>query len=520
MMGRDFPPGGCIRHIDCQEDDGKPCEDNIRVLPTKRDKTMRRCPRRWWFVVCTCTWASVVANNNTTTNTNNKNTRKENAYVNWDIDPAYHSWYGKVTLPESLGPDATILFTHHVVFDLRPYGIPRKLSTYFAGIPQVGRLTFQNGTLEIETRLHRRIEKVVQDGKWPWSSIVKPTLPSNWIQKPYVVEYNHPHNWIQTSGETFEITHSNGWIDRVRLVNGHLEMESRPRRRRVRGCLELQISEDGGRYNDRQVTAVSPCGSGMSHMKLIEAPVGNLSHYSVIADVQLPQACFHHMIVADRDLVFVPCGGLMPHQTHFDLFWDRSQQRLYTFPAESGAVVHIFRSERRGKVFHSWHARMLDFNVNKLRVLDHRLPTYHLEHCQYEFDADKRLCTTLDTDSWLNLIALGGSYVGVAAKENEEWFNKVKKVNFHDDTMEILSVRDFEHIVALEIVNDALLVLHKERPSMRVSLCRLDTDTLQDHWCVTMPIPMNKVAHTMLCNDQQQCRSSTDIRIESTLALN
>ena len=90
-----------------------------------------------------------------------------------------------------------------------------------------------------------------------------------------------------------------------------------------------------------------------------------------------------------------------------------------------------------------------------------------------------------------------------------------EKIEFRDNTMEILSVRDFEHVIALEIVNGALLVLYKERPSMRVSFCRLDTDTLQVQWCVTMPIPMNKVAHTMLCNHQQQCQSSTNIRIES-----
>ena len=60
---------------------------------------------------------------------------------------------------------------------------------------------------------------------------------------------------------------------------------------------------------------------------------------------------------------------------------------------------------------------MLNFDVNKLRMLDHRLPKYHLEHCRYGLEADKRFCTTLDTDSWLNILPLGGSYVGVTAKD-------------------------------------------------------------------------------------------------------
>ena len=295
-------------------------------------------------------------------------------------------------------------------------------------------------------------------------------------------------------------------------------MSSELRQRHVEGCTGILFSEDGGQYDDKLVSAVSPCGGISMGAKLIEASLSNLSDFKIIADLQTPHFCYHHMLVANQDLVFVPCGSLLPYQSNVEMIWDRSKQRLYTSPPNDGAVIHILRAKFRSNVFHSWHARLIDFDFRELQKLDGLLPHYHLEHCAYDLDKSETNCTLLNTDSWLNLLPIGKSYVGVSGDGGKEWFHKVCKIQFIDDTnMIIQAEREFEHVLFIEVMNNnkTVFVLHKESITMRVQMCHLDATTLEDRWCVDIPIPLNKVAHTMKCDSDRQCRSSTDIRIEN-----
>jgi hypothetical protein len=402
-----------------------------------------------------------------------------------------------------------------VGFDLRHYGIPIKLTTYLAGIPQLVRLTFRNETLQIDAQLYSHVEEIAKNGSWPWTSFINPMLPHSWITEPYIAELNHPHHWVQTSHDTYEIMHCNGWSYQVQMESDRMKIGSKPRRREVPGCLGISYSEDGGRYDDRLVTAVSRCGMWYPHVKVIEAPVSDLSNFSIIADFEVPQMCFIHMIAANRDLVYIPCGGLIPYyHSHYELIWDRSKQKLHTFETKSGAVTHFFKVERRGNKLHSWQSRLLGFDVMALRKLDGNLPSYHFEHCQYDLDISEKSCYVLDAHSYLNPVPFRDAYVGLAAVASEDWFTKLRIFKFGDREMEILAERDYAHVLDVQVVNDGLIALHKDGPSMPASLCRLDSVTLEDEWCVTMPIPINKVAHTMNCDDQHHCRASTEISIE------